>query len=567
MSYNPEKIAKLVKEQLPEFVKTDYETFVAFIEAYYEFLEQDQGSRDVIRNAKRYQDIDNTIDSFIEYFRQEFAIDLPETILADKKNLYKNIKDFYQAKGSEKSYALLFRLLFNENISFFYPATTILRPSDGKWTNDRTIRVRKLSGDPFAFRSARITGQTSGATAVVENVLFFQDGPNEVYELFLNIDSIKGDFQASETIKATIGSSIITADIYYCFTGITITNPGTGYSVGDKIPISGGSGVNASAYVSSVGLNGEIKKIDVSNFGSGYNTSPSADFTVIGNGDATGIVLNDTLCAYPGYYVGVDGQLSENIKLQDSKYYQAFSYVVRVGQSINLWRDVVKQTLHPAGLALFGEVTISTSASARLMGGVSSVDNMTLIGRLFRLLGSARIQGSFFEPTLFITTRPTEDGYPGSPILPAHSSVEFIPVIILPHETLVNLMNMQMVSRPQDVVLYFELDRQAGNASLVGTGSTVERFIQSVPGYGFGTNYGTIERFKFRFPPYTSKNQAFWGPTGPWNQTYTGPNAGYWDTFANTQVKDVFDLNVGSMWLNPKRKQNICPEPYIVISN
>ena len=567
MSVNPEKIAKLVKEQLPEFVKADYQTFVSFIQAYYEFLEQDRGARDAIRNARQYQDIDTTIDAFVEQFKSEFAKDIPEVILADKANLYKNIKDFYQSKGSEKSFELLFRILFNENISFFYPSTTLLRPSDGKWTNDRTIRVRKLVGDSFRFISTKITGATSGATAVVENVLFYQDGPNEVYELFLNIDSIKGEFIAGETIDAMYGTVELSAEIYYAFNGITLTNRGTGYSEGDIIPVSGGSGVNAAAKVAVVGTLGEIKKIDILNFGSGYNTPPTVDFSGIGNGDAIGVVSSGALCAYPGYYVGVDGQLSENVKLQDSKYYQAFSYVIRVGQSINIWRDVVKKVLHPAGLALFGEVTISTSASARLYGGVSTTDTMTNISRLIRLLANASYRDVSFAPTIQIVTRPYEDGtYPGSPVLAAHTQVDFVPVIILPHETVVNLMQMQMVGRPQDLILYVELDPQNMQISLPNFGTEVSRQILSVPGYGFGTNYGTIERFKFKFPPYTAKNQAFWGPTGNWTQDYIGTvNEGYWDTLGNTQVKDVFELNVGSMWLNPKRKQNICPEPYVTI--
>lgn len=567
MAISPEKIAGLVKDQLPEFVRADYQTFVAFLQAYYEFLEQDRGARDAIRNARQYQDIDSTIDEFVEYFKAEFAKDIPEVVLADKKNLYKNIKDFYQSKGSEKSYELLFRILFNENISFFYPSTTLLRPSDGKWTNDRTIRIRSTEGDAFEFISTKITGATSGATAVVENVLFFQDGPNEVYELYLNINSIRGEFSAGETITSNIGTRVLSGDIYYAFNGITITNPGTGYTVGDVISVFGGSGVNAAAKVSSVGALGEIKKIDILNFGSGYDTPPTVDFSSIGNGDASGTAISGAICAYPGYYVGVDGQLSENIKLQDSKYYQAFSYVIRVGQSINIWRDVIKKILHPAGLAIFGEVTVSSSASARMYRGASSIDTMTLIGRVIRLLGNASYRNVSFSSVLQIVTRPYEDGtYPGSPVIAAHTQVDFVPVIILPHETVVNLMHMQSVGRPQDVVVYVNLDAINAQVNIIGDMSAVTRQIQSVPGYGFGTNYGTIEKFKFKFPPYSAKNQTFWGPTGDWTLDYAGTtNAGYWDTFANTQVKDVFQLNVGSMWTNPKRKQNICPEPYVVV--
>ena len=67
---------------------------------------------------------------------------------------------------------------------------------------------------------------------------------------------------------------------------------------------------------------------------------------------------------------GADGRLSESSKnIQDSFYYQDFSYVIKVGNSINIWRDAVKRILHPVGLALFGEVSVQTSVRAAVYGG------------------------------------------------------------------------------------------------------------------------------------------------------------------------------------------------------
>jgi hypothetical protein len=567
MAIDSEKIASLVKEQLPEFVRADYQTFVAFIEAYFEFLEQDQGARDSIRNAQKYEDIDGTIDAFIGQFKLEFGKDIPEYILADKKNLYKNIKDFYQSKGSEKSYELLFRLLYNENISFFYPSTILLRPSDGKWTNDKTIRVSSLQGDAFKYVSTKIVGQTSGATAVVENVLFFQDGPNEVYELFLNIDSITGTFVPNEEVWTTIGLSTLKARIQYSFTGATITSPGTGYSIGDVLTVTGGSGVNAAIKVNNVFADGGIKSVQVTNFGSGYDIIPSISAALVGDGNATLSAIAGALCEYEGYYIGVDGQVSENIKLQDSKYYQAFSYVVRVGQSINLWRDIVKTVLHPAGLALFGEVSVTTSARARLYNGGSAYDISWY--RILRLLASAKIKGSHFEPTIFITTRPDEAGnYPGSPVLAAGVVVNQDTVIIIPNQTLETLLNVTHRSSAYGLTILVNLSKVTDKVQIVGSKSTVDLYVESVPGYGFGTNYGTVDKFKYRFAPYTAGTQQFWGPTSAWGQNYAGTGmAGYWDFYANTQVKDIGDMVIGDIINKPKKKYNLCPEPYVTITN
>ena len=48
----------------------------------------------------------------------------------------------------------------------------------------------------------------------------------------------------------------------------------------------------------------------------------------------------------------------------DSKYYQTHSYVVKVGESINKWRSIVKNLIHPAGHIFFGEVAIRTNVNA-----------------------------------------------------------------------------------------------------------------------------------------------------------------------------------------------------------
>jgi len=44
-----EKVSQLVNSQLPEFIRSDYTTFVAFLEYYYQFLEQDQNAHELVK--------------------------------------------------------------------------------------------------------------------------------------------------------------------------------------------------------------------------------------------------------------------------------------------------------------------------------------------------------------------------------------------------------------------------------------------------------------------------------------------------------------------------------------
>ena len=81
-----------------------------------------------------------------------------------------------------------------------------------------------------------------------------------------------------------------------------------------------------------------------------------------------------------GAYINQDGHLSEGSKkIQDSLYYQDYSYVIRVAQSINKWRDALKRAVHPSGFYVTGEVNIQT----QLAGGVKQPVGATLAQGLF----------------------------------------------------------------------------------------------------------------------------------------------------------------------------------------
>ena len=75
-----------------------------------------------------------------------------------------------------------------------------------------------------------------------------------------------------------------------------------------------------------------------------------------------------------GKYVNQDGHLSEGSKkIQDSLYYQDYSYVIKVSESINKWRDSLKRAVHPSGFYVTGEVNIAT----QLAGG--QLDNLLVL--------------------------------------------------------------------------------------------------------------------------------------------------------------------------------------------
>ena len=142
------KTSVLLGNQIPEFIRDEYPLFVSFVQAYYEFLEQKQGTEknDLITQAKELRDIkdvDVSIDKFEDNFFNTFATLFPKDSAVNKEILIKQALPIYLSKGSQKSFQLLFRLLFGEELEIIYPRDNILRASDGKWTIDSKLRINQ----------------------------------------------------------------------------------------------------------------------------------------------------------------------------------------------------------------------------------------------------------------------------------------------------------------------------------------------------------------------------------------------------------------------------------------
>ena len=60
-----------------------------------------------------------------------------------------------------------------------------------------------------------------------------------------------------------------------------------------------------------------------------------------------------------GTWEGTKGFLNSDMVIQDSYYYQDFSYIIKSKVSIHRWRNIVKSIIHPAGLELFGDLLLS----------------------------------------------------------------------------------------------------------------------------------------------------------------------------------------------------------------
>ncbi len=129
-----------------------------------------------IQELLNFRDPDRAISNFLTKFRNEFLNTLPENLNTgvSKRKLIKNIKSLYRAKGTARGHEVFFKILFNLDSETFYPREQMLRVSDGQFDTKKILRAIGTTGDTSDLIGRTITGQTSGATAVVENVFKFQ---------------------------------------------------------------------------------------------------------------------------------------------------------------------------------------------------------------------------------------------------------------------------------------------------------------------------------------------------------------------------------------------------------
>ena len=281
-SNNDSRVAlkNLSAQQLPEFVRAEYPTFVSFVEAYYEFLDN-QGV-----DLKKVRDIDETLDEYIKFFKAELAHNYPvvSTDANTERFLLKHIKEQYLAKGSEASYKLLFRLLYGKDVFIDYPGRQMLRVSDGRWTQDVSIFVRVGQGNPLKLIGKTINIQTgkkiyntdvvsgvdafAGVTASVQNAVVVDESLN-IWELFLD-RNFYGDIAPNNTVKY---GSEFSAVILPNTAKIKINDAGRNFRPGMVFQLNTGEGTPFWFKVATVTDVGGLKTIDVIKFGLFYNTS------------------------------------------------------------------------------------------------------------------------------------------------------------------------------------------------------------------------------------------------------------------------------------------------------
>jgi hypothetical protein len=285
----------LISSQLPGFVRDnpDYANFVLFLQAYYEWMEQNGGVTDGSKNLLNYDDIDTTTAQFIDYYTNEFLPYFPQGALVNKTLAVKAAKQLYQTKGTPASYEFLFRTLYNSPAEIFNTRDAILRASAGNWyitkslklqTNDQTW-LYLVDQNKGGFR---IFGETTQTIATIENATIDVTGKIEVFISNIERLFVSGEFvyvvdNANQPVY--FNGNLLRAKIVGQISQINIdpNNRGLYYQPNDPIVLYGGlssnTGLGAKAQVGTT-TPGSILRVNVLQGGYGYQLNSNTVITV-----------------------------------------------------------------------------------------------------------------------------------------------------------------------------------------------------------------------------------------------------------------------------------------------
>jgi hypothetical protein len=137
-------------------------------------------------------------------------------------NFIKNARSFYQAKGTDDSFRILFNILYGVSAKVINLEDFLIKPSSADFIRREIVIAERISGDPSKLIGQTIKKNNDDTTSasISEVEIFTKKGiPYYKISLFIgysDISSVEGNFQITPNTKClqnvSIGSSIISVD-------------------------------------------------------------------------------------------------------------------------------------------------------------------------------------------------------------------------------------------------------------------------------------------------------------------------------------------------------------------
>lgn len=124
----------VVDQVLPDHIKESYPNFVAFIKAYYDFLDQEDNFGFIITDLKNIRDIGSTDMAYLDNMLAEVGIGISKDFFIEPREVIKNFANFFRVKGTNYSIEGFFRAFFGVDVEVEYPKELIFQVGDSAST-------------------------------------------------------------------------------------------------------------------------------------------------------------------------------------------------------------------------------------------------------------------------------------------------------------------------------------------------------------------------------------------------------------------------------------------------
>lgn len=232
MIISKHSIKTQIQTQVPWFYNQEYPLFIKFLEYYYEWAETFSeetpfGYQAILDNLTSFQDIDETLEELIPFFKSLYFRLLPEETFVPSRLFAKRIIDLYKLKGTYKSIELLIYIILGKPIEIFFPKTLLARSSDVIFGNNFYIicsQEDNLEFSLFFIEKKIIT---------IDGSEFFVNNIFKYYNFFILSLDLNDSFNFSS--NEIYFNNILIAKCYNVLTSITIEKSITGFKLGDLI--------------------------------------------------------------------------------------------------------------------------------------------------------------------------------------------------------------------------------------------------------------------------------------------------------------------------------------------
>lgn len=198
-----------------------------------------------------------------------------------------------------------------------------------------TVNKRNLYKRILDFYKVR------GSSDAIE--IFFRLLFNDSVEVEFPYDSVlvpsSGGWDQPETVTTTLNGAVNNSNT------LTIISANDGIRLSSKLTVG-----------TTIGLTDDIRVSAING-------------TTITLSSAVTLADTTTVNFVPrGIYLDNKGFLSNNIKIQDSKKFQKFSYLIKTGKNLSDWENVFDKLVHPSGFIYFAEILIFLELSRKILG-------------------------------------------------------------------------------------------------------------------------------------------------------------------------------------------------------